>query len=386
MKRRALTISACIILFLFAAIVFAQKDSLITVDEIQICKSIEDREPVGADQIFSKDIYQLFCFTRLSSNQDSTSISHVWYYNDKEMANVELEIGIDAKNWRTWSSKRILEGWTGDWRVDVLSPLGEVLASKEFKILSQEEPVEEYVPSVGQAGKDVVWVPTPQVLVDSMLDTAKVTPEDYVIDLGSGDGRIVISAAKRGARAQGIEYNPNMVELSRKNAAKEGVSDKATFVEADIFESDFSKATVITMYLLRHLNLELRPKILDLKPGTRIVSNAFDMGEWEADEVITIADSECMYCTAYFWVVPAKVGGTWKLPQGELTLEQNFQVISGTLKSGSVTATIDGKMTGDRISFMADGRQYTGRVTGDQMEVETDDGSNTRWIATRLER
>jgi len=386
MKRRALTISACIILFLFAAIVFAQKDSLITVDEIQICKSIEDREPVGADQIFSKDIYQLFCFTRLSSNQDSTSISHVWYYNDKEMANVELEIGIDAKNWRTWSSKRILEGWTGDWRVDVLSPLGEVLASKEFSILSQEEPVEEYVPSVGQAGKDVVWVPTPRVLVDRMIDVAKVTPEDYVIDLGSGDGRIVISAAKRGARALGIEYNPNMVELSRKNAAKEGVSDKATFVEADIFESDFSKATVITMYLLRHLNLELRPKILDLRPGTRIVSNAFDMGEWEADEVITIVDDECMYCTAYFWVVPAKVGGTWKLPQGELTLEQNFQVISGTLKSGSVTATIDGKMTGDRISFMADGRQYTGRVTGDQMEVETDDGSNTRWIATRLER
>jgi SAM-dependent methyltransferase len=155
--------------------------------------------------------------------------------------------------------------------------------------LAQAQPAKEYEPSVGQEGKDVVWVPTPQALVDKMLDMAKVTPKDYVIDLGSGDGRTVITAAKRGAKAHGIEYNPDMVELSRRNAAKEGVSDKATFAKADLFESDFSQATVITLFLLPSINLRLRPKILDLKPGTRIVSNAFDMEEWKPDETGTAA-------------------------------------------------------------------------------------------------
>src|SRR5207244_2320242 len=147
---------------------------------------------------------------------------------------------------------------------------------------------EEYQPQVGQEGKDVVWVPTPQALVDKMLDMAKVTPKDYVIDLGSGDGRTVITAAKRGIRALGIEYNPDMVELSKRNAAKEGVSDKATFAKADLFESDFSDAQVITMFLLSSINMKLRPKILDLKPGTRIVSNTFDMGEWKPDETAKV--------------------------------------------------------------------------------------------------
>src|SRR5688572_19009152 len=132
-----------------------------------------------------------------------------------------------------------------------------------------------YKPSVGQRGKDVVWVPTPQALVDKMLDMAKVTPSDYVIDLGSGDGRTVITAAKRGARALGIEYNADMVELSTRNADQEAVSDKAKFVQADLFKSDFSNASVITMYLLPDINLKLRPKILGLKPGTRVVSNSF---------------------------------------------------------------------------------------------------------------
>ena len=134
--------------------------------------------------------------------------------------------------------------------------------------------------TVGQVGKDVMWIPTAQALADKMLKLAQVTPQDYVIDLGSGDGRIVITAAKRGARALGIEYNPDLVELSKRNAAREGVGDKARFIEADLFESDFSPATVITMFLLPELNLQLRPAILDLKPGTRIVSNSFDMGEW----------------------------------------------------------------------------------------------------------
>ena len=151
------------------------------------------------------------------------------------------------------------------------------------------QPAKEYEPQVGQEGKDVVWVPTPQALVEKMLDLAKVTPKDYVIDLGSGDGRTVITAAKRGAKAHGIEYNPDMVELAKRNAAKEGVSDKATFAKADLFESDFSQAQVITMFLLPSINLKLRPKILDLKPGTRIVSNSFDMEEWKPDQTASDA-------------------------------------------------------------------------------------------------
>src|SRR5687768_11074870 len=161
-----------------------------------------------------------------------------------------------------------------------------------------QAPAKPFEPQGGQAGKDVVWVPTPQALVDKMLDMAKVTPQDYVIDLGSGDGRTVITAAKRGARAHGIEYNPDMVALAKRNAAKEGVSDRATFAKADLFESDFSQAQVITMFLLSSINMKLRPKILDLKPGTRIVSNTFDMGEWKADETGR-ADNCNGYCTAY---------------------------------------------------------------------------------------
>src|SRR5437667_708379 len=179
---------------------------------------------------------------------------------------------------------------------------------------------DQFEPQVGQAGKDVVWVPTPQGLVDKMLDLAKTTKQDYLMDLGSGDGRTVITAAKRGARALGIEYNPDMVELSKRNAAKARVTDKANFVKADLFESDFSQATVITMFLLPDINLRLRPKILDLKPGIRIVSNSFTMGDWKADDTVTVTDDCASYCTAYLWIVPAKVEGKWQLPQGELTL------------------------------------------------------------------
>jgi precorrin-6B methylase 2 len=251
------------------------------------------------------------------------------------------------------------------------------------EVPGQTQPAKnEYQPQVGQDGKDVVWVPTPQELVEKMLDMGKVTPNDYVIDLGSGDGRTVVSAAKRGARALGIEYNPDMVELSKHNAAKEGVGDKASFVKADLFESDFSQATVITMFLLPSINLQLRPKILDLKPGTRIVSNSFDMGEWKADATAT-ADGGCGgWCTAYLWIVPAKVEGTWKLPQGELTLKQTFQMISGTFKSGNHTAQIaNGKLNGDQISFTTEGNQYTGRVSGNAMEGSVGSGGN--WQATR---
>ena len=165
-----------------------------------------------------------------------------------------------------------------------------------------------YEPQVGQEGKDVVWVPTPQALVDKMLDMAKVTPQDFLMDLGSGDGRTVITAAKRGVRATGIEYNPDMVELSNRNAAAAGVGDKVKFMKADLFETDLSQATVITMFLLPTINMKLRPTILNLKPGTRIVSNTFTMEDWQADETATINDSGCTsWCTALLWIVPAKV-------------------------------------------------------------------------------
>ncbi len=238
----------------------------------------------------------------------------------------------------------------------------------------------QFEPQVGQEGKDVIWVPTPQALVDKMLDMAKVTPKDYVIDLGSGDGRTVITAAKRGSKALGIEYNPDMVEVSKRAAAKEGVSDKASFTKADLFESDFSQAQVITMFLLSSINLKLRPKILDLKPGTRIVSNTFDMAEWKPDETANISNCNS-WCTAHLWIVPAKVNGTWKLPEGELTLKQTFQMISGTLKSGNGVMQVAGKLNGDEISFTAGEAQYTGRVNGNSIEGSLKSGG--KWSATR---
>ena len=253
-------------------------------------------------------------------------------------------------------------------------------------VFAQAPPAtQEYEPQSGQEGKDVVWVPTAQALVDKMLDMAKVTPDDYVIDLGSGDGRLVITAAKRGARALGIEYNPDLVELSKRSAAKEGVGDKAQFVKADLFESDFSEATVITMFLLPDLNLKLRPTILDLKPGTRIVSNTFTMEEWAADETAEVRGDCTNYCTALLWIVPAKVEGAWQLPRGTLTLKQNFQKISGSLKSGKTTTRIrNGRLRGDQITFNAGGAHYTGRVSGDAIEGAVKSGrNNSKWSATR---
>jgi len=245
----------------------------------------------------------------------------------------------------------------------------------------------EFEPRVGQEGKDVIWVPTPQVLVDNMLDMAKMTAQDFVIDLGSGDGRTVITAAKRGARAMGIEYDTNMVALSKRNAAKEGVSDRTEFVKADLFESDFSRATVITMFLLQELNLRLRPRLLDMKPGTRVVSNAFTMGEWTADEIVSLErNQDCSYyCTAYLWIVPAKVEGTWTLPEGELALTQTFQTFSGTLKSGSKSfSVLDGKLVGDQIRFSVGETLYSGKVSGGTMQGTFTSGVRSApWNATR---
>jgi hypothetical protein len=239
-----------------------------------------------------------------------------------------------------------------------------------------------YQPQVGQEGKDVIWVPTPQALVEKMLDIAKATPNDFVIDLGSGDGRTVITAARRGIRALGIEYNSEMVELSKRNAAKAGVSDRATFVKADLFDSDFSKATVITMFLLPDINISLRPKILNLKPGTRIVSNSFTMGDWEEDDMVRVKDGCASYCTAYLWIVPAKVEGTWQLGDGELTLKQTYQMISGSLTRGGKTVQLaNGKLNGDHITFNAGGSVYHGTVTGNSMAGTISSGGN--WKADR---
>jgi precorrin-6B methylase 2 len=237
-----------------------------------------------------------------------------------------------------------------------------------------------YEPSVGQDGKDVVWVPTPQALVDKMLEMAKVTPNDFLIDLGSGDGRTVITAAKRGTRALGIEYNPDMVELSKRNAAEAGVSDKATFAKADLFESDFSKASVITMFLLPNINMKLRPTLLNLKPGTRIVSNTFTMEDWEADQTAEISDDCTSWCTALLWIVPAKVEGAWQMPQGELKLTQKFQMLSGTLGSTPVT----GKVRGTEVTFTAGNVNYAGRLDGTTTIRGSLPGTNgSSWTATR---
>jgi SAM-dependent methyltransferase len=254
--------------------------------------------------------------------------------------------------------------------------------------LAQAQTNKDYEPTESQGGKDVIWLPTSQHLVEKMLDLAKLTPQDYLIDLGSGDGRTVITAAKRGARALGIEYNPDMVGFANRNAEKAGVSDKAQFAQGDLYEADLSKATVITMFLLPEINMKLRPKLLDLKPGTRIVTNSFTMGDWEEDGTDNVEEGpNCRtYCTAYLWIVPAKVEGVWKLPQGEITLKQTFQMLKGSLKSGTKDASISkGRVNGDQIIFMAGDARYVGRIMGDTMQgTVTSGGKTVQWTATRV--
>jgi precorrin-6B methylase 2 len=273
--------------------------------------------------------------------------------------------------------------WLYRWTIALVIAFASVVA------FAQDRPADnDYQPTVGQAGKDVIWVPTAQSLIDKMLDVARVRANDFVIDLGSGDGRTVITAAKRGARARGIEYNPDMVDLSTRNARNEGVSERTEFVKADIFESDFSNATVITMFLLTEINLKLRPKILDLRPGTRIVSNTFTMGAWTADQIV-IAENDCEhYCVAHFWIVPAKVEGRWQLGRSDLNLKQSFQMISGTLKTdGGVVEIANGRLEGVRLSFTAGDTEYLGYVNGDRMEgIARGLSGSADWTATALER
>lgn len=242
-----------------------------------------------------------------------------------------------------------------------------------------------YKPSIGQSGKDVVWVPTSQALVDRMLDMVQLTPADRLVDLGSGDGRMVITAAKRGAQARGIEFNPELVELSRRRARAEGVGNRAVFEEGDIFKSDFSDATVVTLFLLPSLNVRLRPILLDMKPGTRIVSNTFTMEDWEPDETVQVVQGCAGHCEAHKWVVPAKVAGKWAIGDKELVLTQTYQKLEGTLSDGNGPMPIsEGRVHGTRITFVAGNQRYAGDI-GEQAMRGTVDGKG-RWEARLVEQ
>jgi SAM-dependent methyltransferase len=253
---------------------------------------------------------------------------------------------------------------------------------------AQQKP---YEPQVGQAGKDVIWVPTPDEVVDRMLRMAQVGPNDLVYDLGAGDGKIAIAAAKKfGARSVGIEYNPEMAKFAQGNVDKAGVAGRARIVNGDIFATDFSQATVVTMYLLPGLNMKLRPTILSMRPGTRIVSHSFTMEEWEPDETSSMDGRR-----AYFWLVPANVSGTWMLEAGsdqaEISLEQRFQKIEGTVGLGHTQGGLrDARLRGYDIGFAyvdSNGvrREFTGRVSGGKMEgsFRADNGTEGRWSASK---
>jgi SAM-dependent methyltransferase len=246
---------------------------------------------------------------------------------------------------------------------------------------AQDKP---FQPEVGQPGKDVVWVPTPTEMVEKMLDLAAVTPQDFVVDLGSGDGRNVIAAAKRGARSLGVEYNPDMVELSKRNAASAGVSDKARFEQGDMYKADFSKANVLALFLLPSNLLVLRPKFLELRPGSRIVSNTFFIEEWQPDQTVTVDDCSS-WCTAILYIVPAKASGTWRLPQGTLTLMQKYQMLTGTLTSDGKPIEVVGRLKGDQITLKAGPFEFAGQVRDAEIDgtVRTNGGAATKWSATR---
>ena len=248
-------------------------------------------------------------------------------------------------------------------------------------LASTTTPSAEYKPQVGQEGKDVIWVPTPEGLIDKMLEAAKVSDKDTLFDLGAGDGIIAITAARQyGAKSVGIEYNPEMAQFARRKVAEAGLTDKVKIITGDIFQEDFSAATVVTLYLMPHLNLKLRPILLKMKPGTRVVSNTFTMGEWEPDE--TVFDQ---HWKGYFWVVPAQIEGAWVMTGMEggplrLNISQSFQNIGGTLTRGGQTLTLLGaKLRGDEVKFQfttpdrkvhafsgrLEGRRLTGTVVAE---------------------
>ena len=235
-------------------------------------------------------------------------------------------------------------------------------------------------PTPGQPGKDVVWVPTPPELIEKMLDMAGVTPDDFVIDLGSGDGRNVIAAAKRGARALGVEYNPDLVELSRQRAEAARVSDKATFVQADMYAADVSQATVLALFLTPEVLDRMTDTFLAMSPGTRIVLNTFPMTDWEPDATETIGTPCKAWCTAILVIVPARVEGTWQWGDAQMTLRQDHQFVRGTLGGQQVT----GRLRGVHITLRSANTEYSGEVFADQITgTATAEGRQTPWIAVR---
>jgi SAM-dependent methyltransferase len=239
-------------------------------------------------------------------------------------------------------------------------------------------------PTFGQDGKDVEWVPSPSVLVETMLTLAEIDADDQVIDLGSGDGRTVLAAAERGAMAVGVEYDAGLVQVSRRQAEERGLSGRATFIEADLFDVDLTRATVVTMFLLPDLNLKLRPSLLSLEPGTRIVSNTWDMGDWIADETVQL-DPCPGFCTALLWIVPAQIEGDWTDSETAFTLRQEFQEISGTAtRNGQELAILDGRLSGRLLEFHTERSRYQGEVSGNTIRgtVITDDQTHN-WIATQ---
>jgi hypothetical protein len=242
---------------------------------------------------------------------------------------------------------------------------------------------QEFVPEVGQPGKDVVWVPSPTETVEKMMEVGKITPQDFVIDLGSGDGRNVIAAAKRGARGLGVEYNNDMVELSKRIAAKEGVGDRAQFVQGDMYAADFSKATVLALFLLPSNLDQLRDKILNLRPGTRVVLNTFGIAGWTPEETVTV-DNCTSWCTVMLNIVPAKVAGTWKTPEGDLTLQQEYQMVTGTLvRTNGQKVDVKGRLRGAEITLTgaASQQEFVGRVNGTTMDGNV---GQQKWTMTRV--
>jgi SAM-dependent methyltransferase len=226
-------------------------------------------------------------------------------------------------------------------------------------------------------------VPTPPELIEKMLDMAEVTPNDFVIDLGSGDGRNVIAAAKRGARALGVEYNPDLVELSRQRAEAARVSDKATFVQADMYAADVSQATVLALFLTPEVLDRMTDKFLAMRPGARIVLNTFPITDWEPDATDAIGAPCKAWCTAILVIVPARVEGTWQSGDAQMTLRQDYQFVRGTLGGQLVT----GRLRGVHITLRSANTEYSGEVFADQIiGTATAEGRQTPWIAVRSQR
>ena len=264
----------------------------------------------------------------------------------------------------------------------LLTALAPTAASAQPPAPAQEP----YKPTVGQEGKDAVWVPTSQAMVEKMFDHVKLTPEDFVIDLGSGDGRTIIAAAKRGARGLGVEFNRDLVDYSTRQAAAAGVADKATFAQGDMYVADISKATVLALFLLPSNIEKLVPKFLQLPPGTRIVANTFWVSDWTPDDTQTLQEGCENWCTSHLFIIPARVEGKWRVPDGMLTVTQHYQMIEGTLTPASGTPRpIKGRLRGNQLTVTVGDTEYEGTIRGNTFEGAARSTPGAKIVATRIE-